>query len=124
MSNAKVLEGKRKEIEELARGWGELLARELYPEGPGLDVTLVDMEEMIAFATKAIVQGAIGKMTDDQAAALDETQPCPTCGKECQVKKKPREVAVRGGTATLDEPAAHCSTCRRAFFPSASGFEN
>lgn len=124
MSSSKVSQRKRREIEELAHGWGELLAREVYPHGPGLDVTLADMEEMASCAARAIVGGALAKMTDDQAAGLDATQPCPTCGKECPVKRKPRLIAVRGGTATLNEPNAHCSTCRRDFFPSASGVED
>ena len=124
MSSSKVSDRKRREVEELARGWGELLAREVYPDGPGLDVTLADMEEIAACAARAIVGGALTKMTDDQAACLDETQPCPTCGKECPVQRKSRPIAVRGGTATLNEPNAHCSTCRRAFFPSAPGAED
>jgi len=119
MSFAKSETTKRKEIEELARHWGELLAREAFPTGPGLDVSLADMEEMVACASRAIVQGAIGKMTEDQAQSLDEQQPCPTCGKTCPVRRKSRRVAVRGGSAELDEPVAHCSTCRRDFFPSA-----
>jgi hypothetical protein len=119
MSFSKSETTKRKEIEELARRWGELLAREVYPKGPGLDVSLADMEEMVACATRAIVEGAIGQMTADQAQSLDEQQACPTCGKECAIQRKRRAVAVRGGSAELDEPVAHCSRCRRDFFPSA-----
>lgn len=124
MSFAKSDARKRAEIEDLARHWGELLAREAYPQGAGLDVSLADMEEMVACATKAIVQGAIGKLTEDQAELLDERQPCPTCGKACQVRRKSRTVAVRGGSAELDEPLAHCSKCRRDFFPSARRLED
>ena len=124
MSYAKSAEAKRKEIEEVARGWGELLAREVYPQGAGLDVSLADMEEMVACATKAIVAGALGKMTDDQAQLLEQQQPCPTCGRECQVQRKSRTVTVRGGSAELDEPVAHCSKCRRDFFPSTQSAED
>jgi hypothetical protein len=124
MSSAKDLERKCAAVAELARGWGELLAREAYPQGPGTDVSLAEMEEIVAAASKAMVEGAIGMMTKDQATALDEAQPCPTCGKVCPWNRKPRRIAVRGGTATFDEPSAYCSTCRRAFFPSASGIEN
>lgn len=124
MCFAKSQEAKRAEIKELACRWGELLAREVYPNGAGLDVSLADMEEMVACATRAIVQGAIGKMTEDQAQLLDEQQPCPTCGKACQVGQKSRTLAVRGGSAELDEPVAHCSKCRRDFFPSACGSQD
>jgi hypothetical protein len=124
MSFAKSKEAKRAEIEDLARHWGELLAREVYPNGAGMDVSLADMEEMVACATSAIVQGAIGKMTEDQAQLLEEHQPCPTCGKTCQVRRKSRTIAVRGGSAELAEPVAHCPKCRRDFFPSACGSQD
>lgn len=124
MSFAKSEVRKRAEIEDLARHWGELLAREAYPTGAGLDVSLADMEEMVACATRAMVQGAIGKMTEDQAESLDEHQPCPTCGKACHVRRKSRTVAVRGGSAELAEPFAHCAKCRRDFFPSARSLED
>jgi len=120
MSNAKLGEEKLREIEELAFGWGKLLASEAYPDGPGLNVTLAEMEEISARASKALVGGAVSTMADQQAQVLDEPQPCPTCGKPCEVKRKARTVAVRGGPAELNEPVAHCSTCRRDFFPSAS----
>lgn len=118
MSDRKLAEEKRKEIEQIAAGWGELLAHEAFPEGPGLDVSLADMEEIAALATQAFVRGAIGTMAEEQAQSLDQQQPCPACGKLCEVSRQPRTVAVRGGSAELHEPVAHCSTCRRAFFPS------
>jgi hypothetical protein len=121
MSDAKLGEEKLREIEELAFGWGKLLAKEAYPDGPGLNVTLAQMEEISARASKALVGGAINTMADQQAQRLDEPQPCPTCGKLCEVERKARPMAVRGGSAELNEPVAHCSTCRRDFFPSASG---
>jgi hypothetical protein len=67
MSSAKDLERKSAAVAELALGWGELLAREAYPQGPGTDVSLAEMEEIVAAASKAMVDGAIGKMTKDQA---------------------------------------------------------
>jgi hypothetical protein len=118
MSDKKLAEEKRKEIEQLATGWGRLLAQEAFPEGPGLDVSLADMEEIAAVATQAIVRGAIGTMAEEQARSLDEQHPCPACGKLCEIDRQPRTVAVRGGSVKLHEPVAHCSTCRRAFFPS------
>jgi hypothetical protein len=39
MSSKKLSERKLKEIEEVAAGWGKLLAQEACPEGPGLDMT-------------------------------------------------------------------------------------
>ena len=118
MSDRKLADEKMKEIEQTASVWGRLLAQEAFPDGPGLDISLADMEEIAAVATKAIVRGAIGTMAEEQAQSLDRQQPCPVCGKLCDVSRKPRAVAVRGGSAELNEPVAHCSTCRRAFFPS------
>jgi hypothetical protein len=119
MSSTKLSSGKLEEIEKTAAGWGKLLAHEAFPEGPGLDVSLVEMEEIVMVATRAIVRGAVETMTDDQANNLNEELPCPGCGKLCPVKRKGRPIAVRGGTAELNEAVAHCSTCRRDFFPSA-----
>ena len=120
MSSTKLSDERLKELADLATGWGKLLAQEAFPDKPGLDVTLADMEEMAAVATQAIVRGAVGTMAEEQAQTLSPQQPCPTCGKLCDVHRKSRIVAVRGGTAELHEPVARCSTCRRDFFPSAS----
>ena len=123
MLSGKVSERKLKEIEEIAAGWGKLLAREAFPNGPGLDVSLADMEEVAARACQAIVRGAVETMTDQQAKQLGEESACPICGRMCVVERKPRPMTVRGGEATLHEPVAHCPGCRRDFFPSASGVE-
>lgn len=120
MATAKLSDEKLKELAELAAGWGKLFAQEAFPDKPGLDVSLEDMEEIAAVATQAIVREAVGTMAEAQAQMLAPQQPCPQCGKLCDVKRKPRTVTVRGGTAELHEPVARCSTCRRDFFPSAS----
>lgn len=70
-------ERKLREIEEIAAGWGKLLARESFPERPGLDVSLADMEDIVARATKAIIHGAVETMTADQAQQLGDEAACP-----------------------------------------------
>ncbi|MDN5939760.1 MAG: hypothetical protein L0H83_14010 [Salinisphaera sp.] len=117
-------ERKRREIEELARGWGKLLAREVFPEGVGLDIDLFTMEELAVTAAKSLVRGAVETMTGDQRETLDAEHPCPSCGKMCRLDRRTRPIQVRGGAADLVEPVAHCSTCRRDFFPTASGVED
>jgi len=119
MATEVLSEQKLREIEELAAGWGKLLARESFAGGPGLDVSLADMEDIVARASRAMVGGAVETMTADQADKLGEQAPCPGCGKMCKLKRKARSIAVRGGSANLDEPVGHCPTCRRDFFPSA-----
>ncbi|HEY1600401.1 MAG TPA: hypothetical protein VGG64_12410 [Pirellulales bacterium] len=115
---------KLREIEEVARGWGKLLAQLAFPNGVGLDVDLWMIEEVAVTASKALVRGAVEDMTGTQAGALEGEAPCPECGRRCRLDHRPRSIQVRGGTADLDEPVAHCSTCRRDFFPSASGAED
>lgn len=120
MSSTKLSEAKVEEIKEFARGWGKLLAREAFPDGVGLDVTLADMEDLVAAATRSLVEGSVETMTGDQARCFGAEGPCPSCGKLCPLQRKPRPISVRGGTASLEEVVGHCSTCRRDFFPSAS----
>lgn len=118
------IERKRRELEELAQGWGKLLAREAFPDGVGLDVDLFAMEEIAVTAAKSLVRGAVETMTDDQVQTLGAEQPCPDCGQRCRLDRRSRPIQVRGGPADLVEPVAHCSTCRRDFFPSTSGAQD
>lgn len=124
MTKEERLERKRREIEELARGWGKLLAQQVCPEGVGLDMDLFMMEEIAATASKALVGGTIETLTCRQAEALGAEHPCPGCGQSCELEQRGRPIQVRGGRAHLNEPVAYCSTCRRDFFPSASGVED
>jgi hypothetical protein len=117
-------ERKGREIEELARGWGALLAREVFPDGVGLDVDLFTMEEVAVAAARSLVRGAVETMTGDQSETLEAEHPCPDCGQVCRLERRTRAIQVRGGAADLVEPVAHCSTCRRDFFPSACGVED
>jgi len=123
MRSKEARERKLKEIQEISEGWGKMIAREVFPDGPGLDVTLADMEEYAVVASRALVKGAVESMTAAQGEQLGEEAPCPTCRQMCPLKRKSRPVAVRGGDARLEEPVGHCPACRRDFFPSASGVE-
>jgi hypothetical protein len=123
MASKEARERKLKEIQEVAEGWGKMIAREAFPQGAGLDVTLADMEEIAAAASRALVKGAVEEMTGDQGKQFGPEASCPTCQRRCPLQWKPRAVIVRGGAATLEEPVGHCPTCRRDFFPSASGTE-
>lgn len=118
MESKKLNERKIKEIEEAARHWGKLLAREAFPGGPDLSITLADMEDVAMRAARALVGSAVETATGDQGAALGEVADCPLCGRSCPLEHRSRVVTIRGGTANLDELFGHCSTCRRDFFPS------
>lgn len=113
-------ERRLREIESLAKGWGKLLAEQAFPRGVGLEVDLWEMEEVAVRAAKALVGGAIETMTAAQAEALADETDCPECGRACRLDHRSRPIQVRGGSAEIQEPAAHCSTCRRDFFPSAT----
>lgn len=124
MASKEARERKLKEIREIAAGWGKIIAREAFPNGPGMDVSLAEMEELAMAASRALVKGTVEAMTGSQGEQFGEEAPCPTCGKMCSLKTVPRPMVVRGGDATLSEPVGHCPTCRRAFFPSAAGVED
>jgi hypothetical protein len=124
MASKEARERRLKEIQEIAAGWGKIIAREAFPDGPGLDVTLADMEELAIAASRALVKGAVETMTGSQGEQFGEEAPCPICAKMCSLKTVPRPVVVRGGDATLNEPVGHCPTCRRDFFPAAAGVED
>ena len=124
MARQQLSEKKRREIEELVQAWGRMLAREVCPKGPGLTMDMFEMEEIAATAAKALVKGTVETLASDQADELGETHACPQCGRSCPLERRSRPMQVRGGTLNLQEPVAHCSTCRRDFFPSASGTES
>lgn len=97
-----------------------LIRREKYGEdGVPYEITWAEIEE---------VGHEIGRMTatvvDEQLYAdhcrhFHESQSCPTCGRVCSRGEKSRELKTRDGTAELEEPAFHCASCERSFFPSA-----
>ena len=124
MAGMKTRERKVKEIQEIAASWGKIIAQEAFPNGPGMEVTLADMEELAMAASRALVQGAVEAMTGSQREQFGVEAPCPSCGKMCPLKTVPRPMVVRGGGATLNEPVGHCPKCRRDFFPAASGAED
>jgi hypothetical protein len=124
MASREARERKLKEIQEIAAGWGKIIAREAFPDGPGFDVTLADMEELAVAASRALVQGAVETMTGAQGEQFGKEAPCPSCGKICPLETVLRPVVVRGGDTTLAEPVGHCVACRRDFFPSAAGAED
>jgi hypothetical protein len=113
------------ELRDLAREWGKLLAGEAFgPEGPGLDVDLASMEELAMEAAHAMVEGTLKTLVRQQADRLGDAQGCPECGSVQSLERRARPFQVRSGELELEEPVAHCSTCRRDFFPSAEGTED
>lgn len=55
----------------------------------------------------------------ETAARTPRRLKCPDCGTACDVREKKRRITSIDGPVQLPEPAAHCPSCRRDFFPSA-----
>ena len=104
MASKEARERRLKEIQEIAAGWGKIIAQEAFPDGPGMDVSLADMEELAMAASRALVQGTVEAMTGSQRKQFGDETPCPTCGKTCSLKTVRRSMVVRGGDATLNNP--------------------
>ena len=111
-------------INRLARQWGKIVVKHAFGEqGPGLDVDFAQMEEVACAAARGLTEGALEVATAQQGQLLGEKQPCPQCGKLCRVDSAERLLRVKGGFMPLREPKCYCPSCRRDFFPSASGLE-
>jgi hypothetical protein len=109
------------QIKQLAKGWGKIVVRRAFgDDGPGLDVDLMQMEEVAVAAAQGLTAGAMEEATAQQARQMGSEQACPQCGKLCGVTDDERDVKVRGGSFQHREPKCYCPACRRDFFPSAS----
>ena len=111
-------------VTRLAKQWGKIVVRHAFGEqGPGLDVDFAQMEEVACAAARGVTEGSLEVATAQQGQFLGEKQPCPQCGKLCAVGSEERPLRAKGGVVSLREPKCYCPTCRRDFFPSASGVE-
>jgi hypothetical protein len=109
-------------VEQLAEGWGKVVARRVHEDvGPELDLDADDIEQMAVTAARAVARGTIADLLERKAALLGPEQPCPTCQRPCDVRRQPRTIDFWGGEVTYAEPVCHCPACRRDFFPSAAG---
>jgi hypothetical protein len=122
MAQSKLSEQKLQEIRELAAGWGKIVARRAFgEEGSASAAEPLDfaaMEQLAAAAAAGLTEGTLGVLLERQAQALAPRQPCPDCGRLCDVAHEDRPLAVKGGASVnLHEPVCHCPDCRRDFFP-------
>jgi hypothetical protein len=111
----------RSELRDLVYGWGKIVTHRAFGEaGPGLDLDFDSIESLAVDMAQTLTRGTIEEILRSQFQLLGDRQACPDCSHLCPVEKKPRSVAVRGGTIDYEEPICHCPACRRDFFPSAS----
>ena len=111
----------RTAVERRALELARQLAEEVYgPEGPAMDSSIDDIEEVAAQAIRAAFDGVIARALELQNQQLPRQLPCPDCGGACEVQFQTRTIHGRFGTAEIQEPFGHCETCHRDFFPSAA----
>ena len=124
MATRKLTPEELQAVTRLAKQWGKIIVKQAFGEqGPGLDVDFAQMEAVAYAAAQGLTAGAIEAATAQQGQQLGERQPCPQCGKLCTVASAERPFHVKGSKVQLREPKCYCPTCRRDFFPSASGAE-
>lgn len=124
MATRKLSREELQAVTRLAKQWGKIVVKHAFGEqGPGLDVDFAQMEEVACAAARGLTEGALESAATQQGQLLGEKQPCPHCGKLCTVGSAERPLRASGAVIELSEPKCYCLTCRRDFFPSASGVE-
>jgi len=110
-------------VEQMAEGWGKIVARRIHEDvGADLDLDADDIEQMAATAARAVARGTIEELLERKASLLGAEQPCPTCQRPCVVHRDERPINFWGGEVAYAEPKCHCPACRRDFFPSTARF--
>ena len=103
-------------VEQLAKKFGVDLAAE---QVAGEHATFAQIEAAASRLGKAVARPVTQDLALQQTALLDQPQPCPTCGKLCDVEVRQRKMTTGDGPIELRETACQCSACSRDFFPSA-----
>jgi len=110
-------------IKKLARKWGKIITEEAFgPEGPGLDVSFTEMENVWGAAAEGLTEGVACAALSQQAEDLQTEQACPQCGQACELDSQERTMQAQGAKVSWSEAKCYCQKCRRSFFPSASSF--
>jgi hypothetical protein len=99
-----------------------LLAAERYgPKGPPIDTTFAEMEQFGHQAGRMLGRSLDEHLTGQQGDEHFQEASCPTCGARgtSAAARKTRPLQTLDGKISLAEPALHCPTCDRDFFPAA-----
>ena len=121
MATRKLTPADLERITARATRWAKLIVKDQWGEdGPGLDVTLDQMEQVALGAVRGLLAGTLETATTQQADRLGQQQACPDCGRSCPRTSEERPVTTGGGSFDHREPRGHCPACRRDFFPPAS----
>ncbi len=99
-----------------------LLATERYgPNGPPIDTTFAEMELFGHQAGRMLGRSLDEHLAEQHSDEHFQEASCPTCGpcgeSDAGENKKTRPLQTLDGKIPLTEPALHCPTCDRDFFP-------
>ena len=100
-----------------------LLAQEKYESGrPPIDTTFAEIENFGHQAGRMLGRSLDEHLTLEHAEHFQDAT-CPTCAavgeSPAADNKRARPLQTEDGKIPLAEPAFHCPTCARDFFPSA-----
>ena len=123
MAEQRERQGDKGEIREQAQRMGKILAERLLGKaGPGLDMSLADMEDLFDQFISGFAGGMYQQAAETQASHIPEIAECPNCGCDCrrQTPKEDRTLQTMHGSFSWQEPQYVCVRCERLFFPSAT----
>ena len=83
--------------------------------GPGLDVSLADLEGLFDSFAKGFARGAYSEAVERQAQRVPERAECPECGSEAVLRSSPRARPMQTvhGPFAWQEPQHFCPRCER-----------
>lgn len=122
MGSVAAARGKSAELEQWAGQLGEILSKRMFGEqGPDLQTSLVDLEQLLGPVLEQLAAGFLGAAVTQQSERLPGELACPTCGEGCLpvTTSGARTMTTEHGDFTWQEPACHCDRCQRSFFPAA-----
>jgi NADH pyrophosphatase NudC (nudix superfamily) len=124
MAHAKKRTPAVEEVRPYVEGVAKNLVEKLYgPDGPPWGTTLTQIEDLLLDLRDVLTEKMLAESLARQASAVADCLPqarrCPSCQDPLAPDDTDdRVVHTCTGDAVWSEPAAYCTRCRRAFFPS------
>jgi len=80
--------------------------------------TFVELEELACQIGDEVTRQLMAGQLAERGNEVADSQSCPDCSQvSSRAEMQHRALGSLRGTIEYDEPAYHCPTCRRAFFP-------
>ena len=122
MARSKISTAPAEPVRAFVEGVAKSIVDRLYgPDGLPWGAKFTELEDVVLAVRQVLSEKMLDEALQRQAAsaARRPEPPCPTCGKGTRPRDpEPRIVQARPGEAQWQEPATHCTRCRRDFFPS------